>query len=115
MHAPSILWSENNIFQNYLVDPASRILTMAESEEQELHNITENKLHNTTLSDNSEMVDRFSFGTNQDLSCVDQRISSHLAVDRERDLPVDFEPDDWTVICSRGLTSFHHGKFFRFL
>ena len=58
----------------------------------------------------NNMVDRFAFSSNRDLSFVDHRILSHVAVDRERDLPADFEPDEWTVICSRGLMSFHHGK-----
>ena len=55
------------------------------------------------------MVDRGNFSNlMNDLDHVDYRIRSCVPLDGMTPLPVDFQPDCWSVICGRGKKVFNH-------
>ena len=55
------------------------------------------------------MVDRGSF-TNimNDLTFLDERVRSHVPIERMTPLAIDWQPDNWSVICGRGKECYEH-------
>jgi hypothetical protein len=57
------------------------------------------------------MVDRGFLNGSKNWAFVDSRILENAPIQTSRDLPVDFVPGSWDVICSRGAKSYNHGEF----
>ena len=57
------------------------------------------------------MVDRGNSRRWRDALVVDERIKSQVPIGRMTELPEDFQPNVWTVICGRGRESYDSSKY----